>query len=292
MKIMHEQVDFPGRSTIKVKWRDIPYFTYPWHFHSQFELVYVIEGAGNRYVADNIESFNNGDLVLLGTNLPHFWKSDKTINQRNPQYRVKAIIVQFPVDFFKEQIANYPEYNSIKELLNLSALGIRFLPPVSDKAGEQLHKLLKKTGFEQLSYFLELLQFLSKSKDYKLLASEVYRPDKYQYTNDRLVKVMNYLNYHYQEKLVLEEVADVAGFHPSAFCRFFKENTGKTLTGFINEMRVGYACKLLIKGYMSVSQICFECGFNNISNFNRTFKKMTKLTPSKYQMQFHEKGKF
>ncbi len=291
MKIMHEQIDFPGHSTIKVKWRDIPYFTYPWHFHSQFELVYVIKGAGTRYVADNIQSFCNGDLVLLGTSLPHFWKSDKTINKRSSQYKVKAIIVQFPADFFKEQIANYPEFNSIREMLNLSASGIRFLPPTSDKAGEQLHELLKKKGFKQLSYFLETLQFLSKSKDYKLLASEVNRPDKYQYINARLVKVMNYLNYHYQKKLVLKEVADIAGFHPSAFCRFFKENTGKSMTDFINEMRVGYACKLLIKGQMSISQICFECGFNNISNFNRTFKKITKRTPSRYRMQFHEKLK-
>ena len=138
---------------------------------------------------------------------------------------------------------------------------------------------------------LQILDLLARSDCYKVLGSEAYHPKVNEFTTDRLAKVINYLNYHYREKISLDMVSDLAGFHPSAFCRYFKEKTGKTLSEFLNDMRIGYACKLLIEGHLSVSQICFECGFNNLSNFNRTFKRLTRFTPSEYQQQFHLKNK-
>jgi len=291
MKIMHEQIDFPGRSTIKAKWDDFPHFIYPWHFHDEFEIVYVVKSFGLRYVADSIESFGDGDIVLLGSNLPHFWKSDDSFHQGNPALHVQAIVVQFPADFFKEQLPVYPELFSIRKLLERSSKGIHFQPPANKAAGEMLFQILNSSGFGQLITFLEFLQFLSETPHYKLLASEAYRPENHQMTNDRLSKVINFLNFNYQKKLTLEEVADYAGLHPSAFCRFFKEKTGKPVSSFLNELRIGYACKLLIDGHYSVSQICFECGFNNLSNFNRAFRRQTKFSPTEYQQQFHKKNR-
>jgi AraC-like DNA-binding protein len=122
-----------------------------------------------------------------------------------------------------------------------------------------------------------------------LLAGELYQTEHHDFTSDRLMKVMHFINSKYLKKIELDKVAEVANLHPSAFCRFFKQKTGKSLSGFVNDMRISYACRLLIEAKMSVSQICFESGFNNLSNFNRTFKKHTGFTPSDYFMEFHKK---
>ncbi|NOY97266.1 MAG: AraC family transcriptional regulator [Chlorobi bacterium] len=287
MKIMHEQVDFPGRAAIKVKWREIPHFTYPWHFHNQYELVYVIESYGTRFIGDSIESFEAGDLVFIGSNLPHFWKSDEAFHQGNPDLMVRAIVIQFHSDFLINAIINYTEFYHIKKLLNQSSRGIRFLNPTLKKVKPLLYKMPDVSGLERIILMLQILDILARSNSYKILGSEAYQPKVNEFTTDRLDKVINYLNYHYREKISLEDVASLANLHPSAFCRFFKEKTGKSLSAFVNDMRINYACKLIIDGKLSVSQVCFESGFNNLSNFNRTFKQRTGFTPSQYQLEFY-----
>lgn len=291
MKLMHEHIDFPGRSTIKVKWRDTPYFTYPWHSHSEFELTYVIKSYGTRYVGDNIEKFGPGDLVLIGCNMPHFWKSDEDFYKGRPELSVNAIIIQFHSDFFINALNNYPEFFHIKKLLSLSTRGIRFLEPVVKKMDKMLRRMLEVSGFERIILMLQILNELASTDSYDVLGSEAFPLEMNGYSNDRLDKVINFLNFHYREKITLEKVSDLAGYHPSAFCRFFKEKSGKSLSEYLNDMRIGYACKLLIEGNLTVSQICFECGFNNLSNFNRTFRRLTKFTPTEYQQQFHLQNK-
>ncbi len=285
MKMMHEHIDFPGRAAVKVKWQKKPRFTYPWHFHNEYELLFVIKGEGTSFVADSIERFNSGDLVLLGSNLPHFWKSDEEIEQPKVEY----IVIQFSSDFFKEAIAGYPEFHLIRELLERSLRGIRFCPDFSEKIKRKLIRLTREKGFERTIMLLKILQTLAKTDQYKLLAGEMYQTENHDFTSDRLVKVMHYLNSSYLKKIELEKVAGIANLHPSAFCRFFKQKSGKSLSVFVNDMRISYACRLLIEGKTSVSQICFESGFNNLSNFNRTFKKHTGFSPSSYFKEFHKK---
>ena len=289
--MMHEYVDFPGGASIKVKWRDIPHFTYPWHSHTEYELCYVIKSYGTRYVGDSIESFDKGDLVLTGSNLPHFWKSDEAFHKGSPNLRVQAIVIQFHADFFLNAINNYPEFYHIKKLLNLSSRGIKFYKPTVNLVKGMLHDMIETYNFDRIILMLKILDCLAKSNSYKVLGSEVFPLKQAEFSNDRLDKVINFLNFRYREKISLETVSNLAGYHPNAFCRFFKERTGKSLSGYINDMRIGYACKLLIDRNQSVSQICFECGFNNVSNFNRTFKRLTGFTPSDYRHQFHLKNK-
>ena len=286
---MHEQIDFPGRSPVKVKWREMPFFTYPWHFHREFEILYVIEGFGTRFVADNIESFQSGEMALIGSNLPHFWRSDETFLNSGGKLKVKYLVIQFPDDFLKEEIANYPEYHLIGELLQRASRGIGFSGEFSARVARKLIKMAHKSGFERIILLQELLQILAKTDEYKLLAGELYQFENHDFTNDRLTKVMHFLNTNYQRKIELEKVAEIANLHPSAFCRYFKEKTGKSLSEFISDMRISYACRLIIDGKLSVSQICFESGFNNISNFNRTFKNHTGFTPTNYFGEFHKK---
>ena len=286
---MHEQIDFPGRSAVKVKLQENPHFTYPWHFHSEYELLYVIEGFGSSFVADNIETFQAGDLVLLGSNLPHFWKSDESFHKLENPKKMKYIVIQFPNEFFKEAVSEYPEFYMIKELLERSAKGIRFSKAFAEKVKRKIFKVVRSKGFERALLTLELLQYLSKTSDYRLLAGELYQAEKHDFTSDRMTKVMHFLNTSYRKKIELEKVAEVAHLHPSAFCRYFKEKSGKSLSEFVNDMRISYVCRLLIEGKMSVSQICYESGFNNLSNFNRIFKKHTGFTPTMYFQEFHRR---
>jgi AraC-like DNA-binding protein len=288
MKIMHEHIDFPGQSPVRVKIREMPHFTYPWHFHPEFEILYVIDGSGTSFVADSIEEFQSGDLAFIGSNLPHFWRSDEKYLNSGGDLKIKYMVVQFADDFLREEIANYPEYHSIGELFERSAQGIRFSPDFVRKISKKLIKLSKRKGFERIILLQEILQELATTSDYKLLAGELYQHNNQSFSSLRLMKVMQFLNTNYQRKIELEKVANIANLHPAAFCRFFKEKSGKSLSGYVNDLRIGYACRLIIDGKMSVSQISFECGFNNLSNFNRTFKKHTGFTPTDYFGEFHK----
>jgi len=285
MKIMHEQVSFAPRTLLKVKWDDIPHFTYPWHFHSELEIVYVLKSTGKRFVADSIESFQEGDITLLGSNLPHFWKSNDT-DESNGSSRVNAIVVQFHQDFFREEIQSYPEFYAINELLKRAAMGIHFTSPSCQKIGKMLMKLLKTSGLERILYFIRILDVMAHTDNYRILASKAYHLEDHKHLSKRIDKIMHFITTNYQRKITQEEVASKIGMNKAAFCRFFKEKTGKGFSYFVNEMRVGYACKLLIENQLSVTQICFECGFNNISNFNRMFKRQTGYPPVLYQQQF------
>ncbi len=285
---MHEQLSFRGKTAVTVKWDDFPHFTFPWHFHPEYELVYVIKSFGKRFVGDHIDDFSDGDLVLLGSNLPHFWKNDDVFFQGDPQYKVNAIVIHFPADFFKQQIENYPEFLKIKELLQRSARGIRFHEPIAKSVGKKLEKLLKSKGLERTLDFVKILDKLARTKDYKILSSGNYNAELQNLSSSRIDKVLHIINSNYREDLKLETVANHAGMNKTAFCRFFKEKTGKSFSEFLIEMRIGYACKLLIEAQLSVSQICFESGFNNLSNFNRQFKKQTLFTPVHYKNQFHK----
>jgi AraC-like DNA-binding protein len=285
MKIMHEQVSFAPRTLLKVKWDDFPHFTYPWHFHSELEIVYILKSSGTRFVADSIEPFREGEITLLGSNLPHFWKNDK-VDESNETTRVNAIVVQFHKDFFREEIQSYPEFHSIQELLKRAERGIHFTGTSREQIGRMLKRLLKTKDLERILYFIKILEVMARTENYRMLASKAYQLEEHKELSRRIDKIMHFINTNYQRKITQEEIAGKIGMNTAAFCRYFKEKTGKNFIYFVNEMRIGYACKLLIENHLSVTQICFECGFNNISNFNRMFKRQTGYTPGAYQRQF------
>jgi AraC-like DNA-binding protein/mannose-6-phosphate isomerase-like protein (cupin superfamily) len=287
MKVMQEYIDFPLRTAVKVKWRKMPHFTYPWHFHSAYEILYVIEGTGTSFVADNIEQFASGDLAMLGSNLPHFWRSDEKYHLPDSKEEINYIVIQFPGNLFREPIFEYPEFHVIQKLFERSSRGIRFLPAFSEKMGKRVLKVAQSSGFERVILLLKLLHELAKTEKYRLLAGELYHQQNHDFTDDRLTKVLHFLATSYQQKIELEQVAEIAHLHPSAFCRFFKEKTGKSFSEYVTDLRISYACRLILDNRLSVSQICFECGFNNISNFNRSFKKHTRYTPTEYYTEFH-----
>ncbi len=287
MKLMHEQISFPGQSIVNVKLKNRSHFTFPWHFHSEYEIIYVIDGSGSRFVGDNIESFHSGDFVLLGSNLPHFWRSDESYLQSESEKNVRYVVIHFSNTFFDNAVLEFPEFQHVIEMLQLSSRGMCFSREISKQAETKILNVVNSKGLHRVIHTLELLQFLSNTEDYRLLAGELYQFELHKYIDDRFSKVLHYLNSSYLQKVELKKVAAIANLHPSAFCRYFKEKSSKSLSEFVTELRIGYACRLIMEGRMSISQICFESGFNNLSNFNRSFKRQTGFTPSTYYQEYY-----
>lgn len=283
---MHEQLDLANGSPIKVKWCDYDCFKFPWHFHAEYEIVYIINGTGTRFTGNNIEPFNNEDLVLYGTFLPHMHKSDEKYYQGNTEHRVHAIIIQFKEDFFNHAFTFYPEFRRIKELLEMAKYGISFDKKGNQEIREKIKLLLEKKGIDRLLECINILYLMSKSQNKYTLANEDVDHRPLIESDERMVKVLGRLHQTYDQEIVLEDIAEFSGMNPAAFCRYFKNKTGKSMTRYVNELRIAFACKLLLEGRMTITQICYETGFNNLSNFNRQFKSITNYTPSNYLLEF------
>lgn len=279
---MHEQVLLPGQSVIKVKWNDFPHFTFPWHFHSEMEILYVMKSEGIRFVGESVERFEQGDLVLVGTQVPHYWKNDREYYDSHSGLRVNAIVVQFSADFMDKAVQNYPEMSHIRELFSRAAHGVHFTMPENIEIGEMMVNLYHRQGFSRLMGLLELLDAMARSKAYRLLSASANVPGTLINPENRIEKVLNYLNLNYTKDITLKNMAEQFGMNSSAFSRFFRQKTGKTLVKYVNDMRIAYACKLLQERSLSVSQVCYECGFNNISNFNRFFRERMGVSPRMY----------
>lgn len=285
---MHEQLNFSTGSPIKIKWCDYDHFKYPLHFHNEYEIIYILKSHGKRFVNNSIESYSDGDLVFLGSFVPHMYKSDLSYYQNNPDLRVNAITLQFSKDFFCHAVEQYPEFHKIKKLLEESKYGISFN---SGKEADQIKKrLIKALNLKNIDLLLECIKILSlmSNNENKELLNEDYFENRFdtKFDDSRIIKILTYISKYYSEPISLTDIADKIGMNKSAFCRFFKEKTSKSCIEYINELKVSYACKLLREGRLSISQICYEVGFNNISNFNRQFKKITGFTPSDYLLEF------
>ena len=284
---MHENLNLDTGSPIKIKWCDYDYFKFPLHFHDEYEIVYIIKSTGNRFVGNSIEPYSEGDLVLLGNSLPHMYRSDPEYYENNLNLRVNAITIQFSKFFFSHGISQYPELNEIKKLLIRAKQGVYFHKQSNKEIRNRIVKALDLKGLSLLLECIHILSLMSNSKHYTLLNQEdLESTSEYIEADTRLIKVLSFIKREYNRQLTLEKISSVAKMNKSAFCRFFYAKTGKTCTQYINSLRISYACKLLQEKRLSVTEICYECGFNNISNFNRQFKQITKHSPTEYIKEF------
>lgn len=287
-RIMYENLNLDTGSPVKIKWCDYDYFKFPLHFHDEYEIVYIIKSTGTRFVGNSIEPYSQGDLVLLGSSVPHMYRSDPEYYKNCPDLRVHAVTIQFSKEFFSHGISQYPELNKIKNLLIRAKRGVYFHKQFNQSVRNHILRALKLKGFPLLLECLHILSLMSNSQHYTLLNQEDSEStSEFIEADTRLIKVLSFIKREYNRQLTLKEIAGVAGMNQSAFCRFFHEKTGKTCTRYINSLRISYACKLLQEKRLSITEICYECGFNNISNFNRQFKEITKYSPTEYMNEFN-----
>jgi len=262
--------------------------TSPFHFHNLCELVWIEKSYGKRIVGDHIDNFEDGDLVLMGPNLPHIWLNDKIFQQELIGNDVKSTVIYFPPDFLLNLTDEHNILNPTEDLILRSARGLRFYGETSKKVVEILSHISEKEGFKKIIQFLQVIEILSTSHEYNYLASLSFKNSYDEKDTGRINKVYQFLMQNFQRDINLEEVADLCNMTTNSFCRFFKMRTQKSLTQFINELRIGHACKLLQNEENSIADICYQCGYNNLTNFNKFFRTITGKKPSEYRKQLKE----
>ncbi len=279
-KASYEKVEpTPGRS-FAFREFNLPAFDSPWHFHPEVELTLVTSGTGRRFVGDHIAEFGPGDLALLGPNLPHFWHSEPSGDDGE---RSRSLVVQFLPKFLGSEFFGLPELDAIKSLFRHAAHGLRFTGRTQQRASEILLRMATRSPQGQLLGLLDALDVLSRSPDVEVLASEGFAPALDTRTEERINRCQAYIFDRLHEPFRLDEVAAHMNMSPSAFSRYFKRAMGKTFSHFVNELRVGQACRTLLETDQPVASVAYACGFNNLSNFNRRFKELRGVSPRRFR---------
>lgn len=266
---------------------DVPDFKVPLHFHPEYEIMFVKKSYGTRVVGDSIVNFSDGDLVMVGPNIPHVWKTDKQcIEQYAAGAEVYAYVVLFKDDIFGENILNLPEMSQVRNLLNQAKGGLVFGAATSGYIGKLLADTYNYKGFDRIMTLLYILNQMSVDNDYRILSSRHTTLDFNKTDYDRLNKVYDFILSNFNNEVCLNDAANLISMTPASFCRYFKQRTRKTFWGFLNEVRISHSCKLLTRNNCNISQIATQSGFNNYSNFIEQFKKYTHQTPLHYRQEY------
>ncbi|MEO5889963.1 MAG: AraC family transcriptional regulator [Ferruginibacter sp.] len=257
-----------------------------WHYHPEIELLFLKESAGTWMVGDHIGPFQNGDMVLIGPNLPHCFQHeyDQADNKSKPGG--EAICVKFVPGIFGSQFFNMPETKQIKELLSKCNCGLKLIGKTRKSLSALFDKILSASPGKRLVYLLSMLEDIAENKEYVPLSSKGFTQSPADSGKDRIKLVFDYTFNHYSEKISLDQVAGLLNMTRQSFCRYFKSATNKTYIQFLMEVRIGYACRLLIDDEKNVSEISYEAGYNNISHFNHQFKLITKKKPLEYKKDY------
>ena len=255
-----------------------------WHFHPEYQLTLVIKSNGHRLVGDKIAPLHAGDLVLVGSNLPHVWQQDE-ISGGSGQ-AVHAIIIRFLETFAGKDFLEVPEMEPVRRLFRRSGRGLQVTGRTREAISEKIRKLPGLSGLERLAGLLAILDMLARSKELRPIASPGFLPALDRSDQARMRRVCDYINVHLTGSIDRARVAREAHLSEGAFSRFFKLRTGKTLPQFVNELRIGRACRLLVDDEARVTDVALDCGFPNLANFNRRFLKITGLSPRSYRRQF------
>ena len=248
-----------------------------WHIHPEMEMVYVNGGSGKRHIGNQLSYYKNGDLLLIGANLPHYGFTDRLTGNKS------ETIVQMKEDFLGPAFFDIPEMVPVKKLLQRAKMGVAFHGKTKRKIGGKIEKLVKFDAYDRLIKILTILKELAISEEYTVLNVDGFSMEIEPRDSKRINKVYDFVRENFQRPISLDEIADTVSMTEPAFCRYFKKISGKTFTQFVNEYRLVHASKLLSERPDNITDICFECGFNNFSHFNKLFKAFTGKSPSQYR---------
>nr|WP_293834873.1 AraC family transcriptional regulator [uncultured Arsenicibacter sp.] len=286
MKALFEKVSIADQESLLTKHVSVNRFNVPWHYHPEYELTYIVRSSGKRFVGDHVGDFVPGDLVLLGPNLPHFWRNDED----QPEFLTsEAYVIQFSPNLDNALFRTLPEADRIMQMLHRAKYGILFSEEFQQRIGRKMERLLTRSGMERIIDWLQILNELSYDTEAVLLASDSYQLTPNEAETERMKRVLEHMLHNFRKEIRIDEIASIAGMAPAAFCRYFRKRTNKSFVEYLNELRISHARKLLTQADMSVGQVGLECGFNNISHFHRQFRQQTGTTPLKYQTLYRDK---
>ncbi|MGF7081933.1 AraC family transcriptional regulator [Mucilaginibacter sp. UYCu711] len=283
MKARFIEVSAPGRTKVYLKNVNEPHLSTPLHFHELCELVYISESYGKRIVGDNVQEFQPGDLVLMGPNLPHIWYNAPIYYEQNSELKARATVVYFPEDLLVNFLDDEQSVALVQNFMSKVSRGIRFYGDTLLEARQRLDEMDEHTGLKRLANLLLLCEQLINSDEYELLSSPGYHIRLNQSDTKRVHNIYVYVMEHFKEQITLNDVASLANLTPTAFCRFFKKHAGKSFSRFVNELRIAHACKLLYDLELPITAICYESGFQNMTNFNKFFRRIKNCSPSQYR---------
>ncbi|HEX6833106.1 MAG TPA: AraC family transcriptional regulator [Rudaea sp.] len=284
MEPRFETVEADAASSFRCLWFSCESFAedHTWHYHPEFELILIVGSRGTRFVGDNIEAYREGDLVLIGPNLPHCWHNETGADGVRPE----AVVVQFRPETFGHDFLDLPEFEPIKRLFRASKCGLHIEGETAERVEAQMRALFDKKGIARLIALLDILRVLAESEhDLRYLAS----PD-YHITNDitevnrqRIELIHRYVRQNLGCEINQSDVARLVGLTPPAFSRFFRRATGQTFVGFVNILRINEVCRTMTESSECITNIAMNCGYNNIANFNRQFLALKGMNPSQYR---------
>lgn len=262
------------------------HFIKRFHYHEQIEVVAIVKSTGTRFVGDNISFFEPGEIVVIGKNLPHMWQNSDQYFDTDNQDQAEAVTIHLGLNFSENNFLDIPENSEISNLINNSIRGILFKN--SPKIFQKISELNNEKGYNRLLKILEILNDLGLSKSYEPLASDGFMERISNTKESRIYQVHKFIMNNFKKEVTLDQVAEVANMNASAFSRYFKKVQGRTLIQYINDIKIGYACKLLMNDNMNVIEVCYESGFNNVSNFNKQFRKIHGKSPREYRSKMIE----
>ncbi len=282
-KLLHEIIPLTQNDCFTVFTREKTYFDFPIHFHEEYELNFIVNGAGlQRIVGDHVGTTGDIELVLVGPNLEHAW-----FTQHANGKIISEVTIQFHKDLLDEKFLRRNQLSHIRNMFDKSSRGIRFGNKVAAAVKQKILLLHQRQGFDGVIALLEILNDLSRCTDMQLLSdSSLQGNSQLHYNSRRIEHATEFMRRHFDRAISLGEVAREANMTPSAFSRYFKSHTGINFIDSLNNIRLGHATKMLIDTNRSVAEIAFQCGFNNISNFNRTFKRRKGLTPKAFREEY------
>lgn len=281
--VLKNSKDFVGQK-INVFQKETACLDTAWHYHAEFELIYISKSTGIRFVGDNVSHFSPGDLVLVGSYLPHLWRNDQSYYEVDGNLMVKTIIMKFTSNFLGEGTFDNPEFIAIKNLLVQSNFGVSFNNTISEELNSEIMQITEFPIAQQSISLLNILYKLSLTNevDRTILSSTDMRQFSTE-SPDRLDSVIRYISENYRSDITLSDVANIACMTTNSFCRFFKKMTNKSFTEFLNEIRIRNASRMLIQESTPISEVCYNVGYKSIPNFNKQFKAIMGETPKGYR---------
>jgi AraC-like DNA-binding protein len=282
MKVLPFKVPVSEETSFLVQVDRMKHFYDKFHHHREVQITWIQKSHGSLLMGNTIATFAENDLLVIGANVPHSFRNDEIFYQKNKKLAAEATSILFDENAFGKYFFDLPEMKNIKNFIKNADKGYRINGKTKEEIIAQLKVMEEKNGTERFLILMEILNRLSFSKEVELLSNLSFLGNPTSSESKKLEMVFQYMLDHHQRTIKLEEVAKIANLSVSAFCRFFKLRTRKTFSQFVNEFRISVACKKLLLDDFSISEICYEVGFTNLSNFNRQFKKITGFTPSQY----------
>jgi len=257
-----------------------PYRTVRWHFHPEYEIQLITRTSGKYFVGDYIGDFEPDNLVMSGPNLPHNWVSELPDNEPVSQ---RCLVLQFSAEFIAGAIAAMPELQQVQDMLDQSRRGLLYAPATGAAARPLLLELLEAKGLRRITLFFSLLELLLADAGRQQLASSAYVPDPHGYMSAKINLALAYIGKNLSTELRETALAELTGQNPSAFSRAFRKHAGMSFVQYVNQLRIGMSCEMLSNSALSITDICYQVGFNNLSNFNRQFLAHKGIPPSKFR---------